>query len=106
MIRLPVHIGVVAGRVEERAQSGAQSGAQSAQILIALLNEPLSMNDLVMALGRKTKTGALKRAVNELLAGGFIEYTIPDKPSSRLQKYQLTDKGRRSYGNIGGLEDD
>jgi hypothetical protein len=31
----------------------------------------------------------------ELRKAGFFEYTIPDKPNSRLQKYRLTYEGRR-----------
>lgn len=27
---------------------------------------------------------------------GMIEYTLTDKPNSRLQKYRLTDQGRTS----------
>jgi len=30
-----------------------------------------------------------------MLAEDLIEYTIPDKPTSRLQKYRLTEKGRK-----------
>ncbi len=40
------------------------------------------------------KTGAFKRTIKELLDRKCVEYTIPDKPNSRLQKYRLTDAGK------------
>jgi len=76
------------------AQWEAQSGAQSAGIVRALGAGPLSAAALVDQLGLKSKTGAFKRSLQELLDKGLAEYTIPDKPNSRLQKYRLTEKGR------------
>ncbi len=70
-------------------ESGAQSEAQSEKILKALEKSACSATELMMELGLETKTGALKRAIKELLELGKIEYTIPDKPNSRLQKYRL-----------------
>ena len=93
LIRLPVHARAMI--------QTTKVGAQSKLIMAALLKAPLSMNELVMALGLKSKTGSLKRTVNELLAGELIEYTIPDKPSSRLQKYRLSTKGQRMLGDAG-----
>ena len=77
-----------------RAQSRALSRAQSDAIRAALLGGPLSANELVLRINLRSKTGAFKRSIKFLLDDGDIEYTIPDKPNSRLQKYRLTEKGR------------
>jgi ATP-dependent DNA helicase RecG len=61
---------------------------------------PLSVVEIVHALKLKSKTGALKRAVKELLAEGHIEYTIPEKPASRSQKYRLTQKGQEQLALV------
>ncbi|MDO8891793.1 MAG: hypothetical protein Q8K43_04610 [Sulfurimicrobium sp.] len=78
-----------------RVQSEAQYGAQSESILHALAHAPLSANELIAHLKLRSKTGAFKRAIKTLLDGGLIEYTLPDKPNSRLQKYRLTGKGQK-----------
>ena len=75
------------------AQSGAQLGAQSQKILDALAHEPLSAAGLADAIGLRSKTGSFKRTLAELLENELVAYTIPDKPSNRLQKYRLTQKG-------------
>jgi len=64
-------------------------GAPSEDILKALSNCALSASELMVVLGLESKTGAFKRAIKELLEHKKIEYTIPDKPNSRLQKYRL-----------------
>lgn len=87
--------GEAAAPLRTGARSRARSGAQSDRVIAALKSGTSSMSQLVMALGLRSKTGALKRTINDLLAAGLIEYTIPEKPTSRLQKYGLTSKGRR-----------
>jgi len=76
--------------------SEAQSGAQSIRVLGALSRGALSARSLAVALGMRSKTGALKRTLSEMLSKTLIEYTLPDRPNSRLQKYRLTEKGRQA----------
>jgi ATP-dependent DNA helicase RecG len=49
---------------------------------------------LTKTLGHREVSGALRRAIKALLANELIAYTLPDKPSSRLQQYRLTEAGR------------
>ncbi|PKQ27548.1 MAG: hypothetical protein CVT63_07455 [Candidatus Anoxymicrobium japonicum] len=54
---------------------------------------------MATTLGLRSKTGALKRTLNELLGNGLIELTIPDKPGNRLQRYRLTRAGTEVLKN-------
>jgi ATP-dependent DNA helicase RecG len=45
-------------------------------------------------LGKAKPSRYLNDLVRKMAANGLIEFTIPDKPTSRLQKYRLTHKGR------------
>jgi len=91
-VRLPAHkASIEAVEVESDL---SPSRAPSEQILNLIQLTPLSMTEQVKALKLKSKTGSLKRTVKILLLQGFVEYTIPEKPFSRLQKYKLTQKGK------------
>ena len=93
LIRLPVRTGTAVDG-PSLAPSGVQSGVQSGQVLGLLRRAPRSMSEVAGALGLKTRTGSLQRTVRNLLEQGIIEYTLPDTPNSRLQKYRLTTEGR------------
>lgn len=76
-------------------QVGTKSGLSRDQVIIlrhCRSEAPLVV--LLSAIGRKHRTKFRNQFIAPLVAAGLIEYTIPDKPNSRLQKYRLTAKGR------------
>jgi len=67
----------------------------ASRILASLDKTARSKSELASVLGHSTISGKLNLRINQLLDLGLIERTIPEKPNSRLQKYRLTEKGRK-----------
>ena len=65
------------------------------KVLVALKRgDVMSTSELAEKVGISQPKNMRRRYLRLLLDMGLVEYTIPQKPNSRLQKYRLTDKGR------------
>ena len=54
----------------------------------------MSRSEIQRALSLKGQSNFRNRYLLPALRNGLIEMTIPDKPNSRMQKYEITTKGR------------
>ena len=61
--------------------------------LILFCSEPRSFAELMSFMDVTDRTKFRRKYIHPLLKAGILEQTIPDKPNSRNQKYQLTIKG-------------
>ena len=79
---------------ESRLESGPPShgGDLVELVLESLAVGPRSRSELSKILGHKRVSGRLNIILKDLLGRGLIEYTVPEKPGSRLQKYRLTSR--------------
>ena len=113
--------GQVRGHVgRQEGQAGGQAGGQEGQtalsakeiaMLQACLGGAVPAETLSATVGHSSRTGHFKRWLKSFLAEGFLEMTVPDKPTSPAQQYRLTDKGRAAIaldgdGQTGGEAED
>ena len=93
-----------------RAQSTTQLPTQSAtqstdpveRLMTCLARGAMSAGELRSALRIKHRPTFRTNYLHPALAAGWIEYTLPNKPSSRLQKYRLTPAGEKALKERGG----
>ena len=92
-----------------RDQVGTTStlGQHQVTILRTALAAP-PVTELVAAAGRKDRTKFRHQVLRPTLDAGWIEMTIPDKPTSRNQRYRTTPTGRTALAVVeaGGKGDD
>ena len=88
---------------EEEVGDRSALSRHQVQILRNCLTEK-AIGTLMASVSRKDRTKFRNQVLKPLLQGGWLEMTIPDKPTSSKQKYRLTDKGQQLLAELG--EDD
>ena len=80
--------GVMVTLSQPESQPESNMSIQS-KVLQLLSKGPVSKREISLALGQKKVSGQLNKVIRELLSLNLIALTITDKPTSRLQRYQL-----------------
>ena len=83
----------------ESASTGLESLER--RVLALLAAKPLSKSAIADGLRHRSVSAGLNRVIHRLLEDGRAEYTVPDKPNSRLQKYRLTQAGQSVLEELG-----
>lgn len=64
------------------------------RLLTRLADSERSSKELRSGLNMTHRHNFRENYIHPALEAGYIEMTIPEKPSSRMQQYRLTDKGK------------
>jgi ATP-dependent DNA helicase RecG len=114
MVRLPVHPAAmeVAESVRSKVagqptgQAGTKSALSRHQVDILRKCEVASpIGDLMDIAERADRTKFRNQVLSPLLADGLLEMTIPDKPRSSKQAYQITLKGRKFLASLRAIKE-
>jgi ATP-dependent DNA helicase RecG len=88
--------------VQVTGEVTGEVAGEVARFLRALVAGPMTRTGSQKVLGLKGQANFRNRYLKPTLDAGLVEMTIPEKPNSRLQKYRLTDRGRRTLKRFEG----
>jgi ATP-dependent DNA helicase RecG len=77
-------------------QPESQPESLDRRVLALLQPQDLGKAEISVHLGQKEVSGQLNKVIRVLMGQERIEYTLPDKPNSRLQKYRLTENAHQT----------
>ena len=86
--------GQVTGQVTAQVESAEEEVSAEVQRLLRATTGEMARRDIQKRLGLTQREHFYDTYLTPALAAGLIERTAPDKPTSRLQRYRLTEKGR------------
>ena len=76
-------------------QAGTKSAPSRHQVeILKYARDARPISDFMALTGRSDRSKFRNQVIKPLIEAGWIEMTIPDKPTSSSQKYQLTAQGR------------
>lgn len=78
-------------------QVSPQVTPQVVELVHVLVGE-MARDELQLTLGLRDRKSFVARYLKPALAAGLVEYTRPEQPTSRLQKYRLSNAGHRMAG--------
>ena len=86
--------------VEERkhtatGQVAGQVTGQVAAKVLQFCEQARKANEIQLLIGVKHRETFQDNYLKPIMAKGWLAMTIPDKPQSRLQRYQTTDEGKK-----------
>ena len=91
LVRLPLHPHFIREAEERKRQTTGQVAAG----VLRFCQQPRKASEIQPLVGVKHRETFQDNYLKPLIAKGWIALTIPEKPTSRLQRYQTTPEGNK-----------
>jgi len=100
---LPIHESFVPklGEAQDGVQDELQLSTFAQKFLNVMSDSPLSRQEIMQLINQQNTTKSVRNAFGKLLELQLIAYTLPGKPSSKNQRYVLTQLGREYRQRLG-----